>query len=115
MAVRNSKAKATPVVVRSQDLPVTVAVEETAPVKSRKEIELEAWQAALDAKVAAVRAYAKEHYEESGWDIVVEAMDDQQIRDIVWRTRSEQGAIAKVAAYVALTHEVRNDVIEAGR
>lgn len=33
--------------------------------------------------VAAVKAHAAAHYEDGGWDVIVECWDDQQIEDVI--------------------------------
>lgn len=45
--------------------------------------------------VAAVRKFAMEHYEENGWDVLVEAMDDEEVAGVIIdaSSKSAPGAI----------------------
>lgn len=68
-----------------------------------------------DAEIlTAIKSYAQEHYE-SGWDIVVEAMTDEEIlKDIGWAT-SAKGAIAKLTPMVRVHADVRADQMAAAK
>jgi len=50
--------------------------------------------------VEAVKAHALEHYEDGGWDVVVECWDDEQIAECIGRARTVKGAIEKFAPIV---------------
>lgn len=65
-------------------------------------------------RVEAVKAFAIEHYEEGGWDVVVETYSDADIYNIVKHTRSEEGAIKKVAREIGAHNAVRKDIIAEG-
>jgi len=60
-----------------------------------------------------VQEYAAAHYaeERSGWDIVVECYDTEQIVEIIRTCRTVNGAIAKVAEHVGFAAEVRADIM----
>lgn len=62
------------------------------------------------ARVDAVKAYATEHYEVAGWDIVVETYSDWDIYAIVKHQLSHEGAIRKVAQHVGAVHERRKEI-----
>lgn len=55
-------------------------------------------------QVEAVKAHALAHYDEGGWDVIVESWDDSQIKDVLWgnreagiaMTRSAKGAIRRI-------------------
>lgn len=44
--------------------------------------------------VAAVKAHAKENYNEGGWDVIVECWEDERIADVI----AEEGATTAQAA-----------------
>jgi hypothetical protein len=50
--------------------------------------------------IAAVKHHAEVNYE-AGWSEVVEALTDQQILDIIFRTRTIPGALKKMRAWLA--------------
>ena len=58
----------------------------------------------MDQLVDSVKAYALEHYEDGGWDVIVEAWTDAMIADLLRgnystktsRCRSPKGAIRRV-------------------
>jgi hypothetical protein len=60
--------------------------------------------------VAAVRAHALTHYEEDGWDYVVECWEDAYLLDAIGNARTLKGAVAKVRRHVKDLDEVRDDV-----
>jgi len=64
--------------------------------------------------VEAVRKYAIEHYNEGGWDFLVEAWSDEQVADTIGLARSVEKAIAKCAESVGAVGAYRDDVIAAG-
>lgn len=70
--------------------------------------------AGQDPRVIAVKDHAIEHYEQGGWDIVVEAYEDEEILDVIKRTRSNAGAIKKMASRVGAVADYRADIIAAG-
>lgn len=47
--------------------------------------------------VAVVRAYAQEHYDEGGWDFVVETWQDEDIVEVIGDAKTPAEAIARVA------------------
>jgi hypothetical protein len=64
--------------------------------------------------VSAVRAYALKHYEQDGWDYVVECWEDKDILDIVKGCKQESQAIRKVKTAVKTLDEYRQDIIASG-
>jgi hypothetical protein len=84
------------------------------PVKTKAQIEAEEWRERVDMLVAAVKAHASEHYEEGGWDVVVETMDDKAIEDEVYRCRTPEGAIRKIGDIVGAYDSYRSDIIASG-
>jgi hypothetical protein len=66
----------------------------------------------MDDMIRAVRTYAREHYNQGGWDIVVEAFDNNDLRKIIDRenARTSQSAIAAVRKVVRLHASVREDI-----
>lgn len=46
--------------------------------------------------IDAVKQYAKAHYEEGGWDYVVETMEDEDIAEDIAGARTPEEAIAKM-------------------
>jgi len=61
-------------------------------------------------KIAAVRAYAAQHYDAGGWDIVIECWSDDDILEAAQGARNELGAIAKVRHAVGDINSVREDI-----
>lgn len=63
----------------------------------------EDWLRLQTEMIAAVRDYATEHYADgAGWDYVVEAMDDEQLAEIIGTAFTAKGAIKKVKKVVAV-------------
>lgn len=52
--------------------------------------------------VAAVRAHAEAHYEEGGWDVIVECWEDEDVARTIKGARTVNGAVKKVAAVVSI-------------
>lgn len=50
--------------------------------------------------VQAVKDHATEHYNDGGWDVIVECWDDDQIAETIGQARTVKGALAKFAAVV---------------
>jgi hypothetical protein len=50
--------------------------------------------------IAAVRAHAEEHYEDGGWDVIVECWEDDDIDRQIGRARTLQGALRNLSAFV---------------
>lgn len=48
------------------------------------------------ALVPAIREYANDHYEENGWDVVVETWDDDDLRKAIGYATTFKGALKKV-------------------
>ena len=60
--------------------------------------------------IDAVRGYAVEHYNEDGWDYVVECWEDWEIQEIVRGCRSESQAIRKVRKQVKVLGDYRDEI-----
>ena len=60
--------------------------------------------------VEAVRAHALDHYEEAGWDYVVECWADDEIEEVVGRCKSPEGAIRKMKAEIKPLAAYREDI-----
>lgn len=65
----------------------------------------------IDYRVDAVEEYAKAHYDQDGWDYVVETMTRWAIYDLVKWQRSGEGAVKKVASIVGAKDEQRQEVL----
>lgn len=60
--------------------------------------------------VAEVRRYALDHYEQGGWDYVVESYSDEEIEELIAGAQTRLGALRKVSAVVGLRASVRADI-----
>ena len=60
---------------------------------------------------ADVRIHAQVHYEEDGWDYVVEAYTDDELLELTKHCSTVQNAIIRVHKVVKVRDEVRKDVI----
>lgn len=63
-----------------------------------------------DELVAAVREHARKHYEESGWDYVVECYSDADIVCAAGGATTAEAAIRNVGKLVRVLDERRRDV-----
>lgn len=61
--------------------------------------------------VAAVRKHALEHYNEDGWDYVVECWSDEDIVDQIDLYGTEENAIEMVEEVVKVLDDRRKDVM----
>jgi hypothetical protein len=59
----------------------------------------------------AVKAHAIEHYEEGGWDYVVETFNDQDILDVIDNSWTVPGAIARVAKHAKAIADQHQEVM----
>jgi hypothetical protein len=64
----------------------------------------------MDPVIKAVRDYATEHYEQDGWDFVVETMDDADIREKIGPTSRPDTAISRMRRYVKRINSYRDDI-----
>ncbi len=64
----------------------------------------------MTALIAAVRAHARAHYEEGGWDYVVEAFDDEDLAADIGRATTPEDAIAAVQEVLQLLDDRRQDI-----
>lgn len=81
-----------------------------AQVKATKKVERSIVLAEL---VEGVKRHAVENYNEAGWDVVVEAMDDAEIGRLVGQARTIDGAIKKVKVVVSEINSRRAEIINA--
>jgi hypothetical protein len=57
----------------------------------------------------AVRKYALEHYEEGGWDYIVECYDDKDLDELLKNCTSVEDAIRLARTAVGYIHEQRRE------
>jgi hypothetical protein len=60
--------------------------------------------------IDAVKQYAKAHYEEGGWDYVVETMDDEDIAEDIAGATTPKEAIAKMKKIADLLGGHREEI-----
>ena len=60
--------------------------------------------------VDAVRAHAIEHYNEDGWDFVVESWEDWEILAVVKGSKKESQAIRKVRKQIRALSDHRSEI-----
>lgn len=61
--------------------------------------------------VAEVKAHALAHYNDGGWDVVVECYDDDMIADVIGKARTPKGAIGKFKPLVDVWADRQADAI----
>jgi hypothetical protein len=65
--------------------------------------------------VEAVKDHAEQHYDEGGWDVIVECYDDAEIAEVIKGVRTVKGALARFAPLVSVWDERQTDArISAG-
>ncbi len=52
--------------------------------------------------IAAVRAHAEAHYEDGGWDVVVECWSDKDIADHIKGATTLTGALRKLSGVISV-------------
>lgn len=57
-----------------------------------------------------IKAYATEHYEEGGWDYLVEAFDDSQIEEVANKHASYETFFEDMKDWVEVLDDRRADV-----
>ncbi len=60
--------------------------------------------------IKAVRKHAQAHYEEDGWDYVVESFDDNELAEVIGNASTPELAIKRVKREVSIINDVREDV-----
>lgn len=55
-----------------------------------------------DRLVQAIKDHAEEHYEDGGWDVVVECYGDEEIAGVIGKARTVKGALAKFQLLVSV-------------
>ena len=60
--------------------------------------------------VEAVKEYAVAHYEEDGWDYVVETMDDEDIAEDIAGAQTPEEAIAKMYKIAKMLGDHRSEI-----
>lgn len=63
--------------------------------------------------VQEIKAYAVEHYDEDGWDFVVETMTDEDILEIIEDAHSLGEAIDLMLERIVVLDEYREDIVNA--
>lgn len=63
-----------------------------------------------DELVKAVKQHAADHYEEGGWDYVVECYSDAEVAELIGGARTVKGAIKKVAKVMKIKGDYREDI-----
>lgn len=64
--------------------------------------------------IAAVRRHAERHYDQNGWDYLVECWSDEDIDQWIDGATDETTAILRCADVVGTLHEMREEVMMAG-
>lgn len=67
-------------------------------------------QAVVHAMVQAVKAHAQEHYEQDGWDYVIETYTDEELAETIGNATTIAGAIRRVHTIVKTIDGVRRDI-----
>lgn len=62
--------------------------------------------------VEAVKAHALAHYNDGGWDVIVECWDDEQIAERIGQARTVKGALAKFATLVDVWSDRQADAAQ---
>lgn len=65
---------------------------------------------ALEALIAQLKTYAAEHYEQGGWDVFVEAWDDEMIKKEIGTSRSFDYARYKIAKALKVYDDHRREI-----
>lgn len=65
----------------------------------------------MKALIQAVREHALDHYNDGGWDVIVECWTDEQIAETIGKARTPKGAIAKFRHVVAIYDDRQQDAI----
>lgn len=60
--------------------------------------------------IQAIRNYAKEHYNQDGWDLVVECWEDKDIRHAIVGASTLEAAITKIQSRLAPLASMRREV-----
>jgi hypothetical protein len=60
--------------------------------------------------LAGVKAYAMEHYEEGGWDIMVECYSDQENLNVLGESWTVSGSVKKMAKHLGVIADYRADI-----
>jgi len=50
--------------------------------------------------VQEIKTYARDHYEDGGWDVILECWEDDEIADTIRGARTVRGAIRKIRRIV---------------
>lgn len=58
----------------------------------------------------AVKRHAMKHYEEDGWDYIVESYDRRELLELVGKSRTVKTAIDKAHREVKLLNDRRRDI-----
>lgn len=61
-------------------------------------------------QIETIRAYALDHYDHGGWDVVVEAYSDSDIREALDQHATITGALIAIAIDVGAHYERRAEI-----
>ena len=64
----------------------------------------------MDELVRAVKDYAINHYDQDGWDWIVEAHTDQEIAELIGTAQTVKRAIQNVRRICKLLHEREREI-----
>ena len=60
--------------------------------------------------IEAVKAHARNNYEQDGWDYLVECYSDKEIAELIGKARTVKGAIKKVAEVMKAKDDYRSEI-----
>jgi len=66
--------------------------------------------ATMKEMVEAVKAHAVDHYEEDGWDYLVECYSDAEVEEMLGKCRTVAGAIKKVGYFMKEKGDYRAEI-----
>lgn len=69
------------------------------------------FEVSMNELIQAVKDHAQAHYNDGGWDVVVECWDDEDIAEVIQGARTAKGAIRKVAVIVGVYADRQADAI----
>jgi hypothetical protein len=84
------------------------------PTPAKKPLTKDAVREIRMGHVKAIKKYATDHYDTDGWDVIVEAMTDEEIlTDIVRAAWSLNGAMKNARKFVGALEEARLEAVNA--
>lgn len=61
--------------------------------------------------IAAVKAHALAHYNDGGWDVIVECYEDEQIAEVIGDSRTVHGALRNFASIIDVLADREADAL----